>query len=585
MRFHRGLLCAIALLILSVRVRAADPVWIEMTSRNFRLFTDTTEVKGRRLLEDLEGRLGTMTAVLGGIPARQFPVEVFLFSKKEEFLEAAPKPPSEPGALPAEFQKAAYLWRGPDRVFVAARDRSPADIADDVGHSLGHVFFERTVRWRPFWLAEGAAELFRKVGRSPDTRKVSNGYPVTDILEIIPARQYDDDAPASPFRIQAHRLFRIVASAYGPQLKSFQQNLTTEAGSEAKLGVDVSALQTQLDAYVETPIAASAGSPEIKIVPSSPEKIGIHRGDLLLAAKKTSEAASWYRGDLPESRMARAILARYSRTGGEPIGVLGRAASDFPDSGLVLFHLGSLETKAQDGLELQSRSLQRAAQLLPRFGRVHGQLARVSTLLGKPEEALAEVNRAIELEPEFADEFLLIRAEAQLALFQYGEANASARMAAALPHSDKSTDFDFKSSEMTRRVEEVRRDVEGKRVQQLRAEIGAIVSTREPPRQPSPPPPPDRAGKIEYTLQSSRQIKILTSPLPVYSNALVQKERVGKITVRVMIGADGKVTQASILDSQVAEMNTVTVDAVKKWTFGAVPAPVDARIVFTFSVQ
>jgi TonB family protein len=583
MRVSRVFLCAIVFLALSGPIRAADPVWMEMTSRNFRLFTDTTEVKGRRLLEDLEGRLGAMSVVLGSIPQRQFPVEVFLFSKKEEFLEGAPRP-SGPDA-PSEFQKAAYLWRGPDRIFVAARDRSPADIADDVGHALGHVFFERTVRWRPFWLAEGAAEVFRKVGRNPDTRKVANGYPVTDILEIVPARQYDDDAPASPFRIQAHRLFRIVANEHGPKLKSFLQELVTEAGGEAKLGVDVSVLQAPLDAYVETLIPPSAGSPEIKTVASTPEAIGTHRGDLLLAAKKTSEAAAWYRGDRPESRMARAILARFSRSGGEPIAVLGRAAMDFPDAGLVLFHLGSLETKAPDALDLQFRSLQRATQLLPKFGRAHAQLARVETLLGKPEDALKEIDRALELEPEFADEYFLIRAEAQLALLNYGEANAAARMAGALPHSDKSTDFDLKSSEMTRRVEEVRRDVEGKRVQQMRAEIGAIVAAREPPRQPPPPPPPDRAGKIEYTMQSSRQIRILTSPLPTYSNSLVQKQSVGKITIRVLIGVDGKVTQASIVDSQLAEMNTATLDAVKKWTFSTVTSPVDARIVFTFSVQ
>ena len=583
MRIRLGLLFATVFLAQVATIHAADPVWIQMTSPNFVLFTDTTEQKGKRLLEDFEGRLATVSAALGGIPTRQFPVEVFLFGKKEDFMEAAPRP-TGPDA-PSEFQKSAYLWRGPDRIFVAARDKSPADIADDVGHALGHVFFERVVRWRPFWLAEGVAELFRKVGRNPDTRRVADGYPVSDILEIVPTRQYDDDAPASPFRIQAHRLLRIVMADHPSEFRSFLKELATEAGEGAKPNIDVKQLQAKFDAYAETAIAAVPAPAQIQTVPSASAAIGIHRGDLLLAAKKTSEAAAWYRGDTAEARMSRAILARFSRTGGEPIGVLGRAASDFPNAGLVLFHLGSLDSRAPDALELQARSLQKATQLLPKLGRVHGQLARVDTLMGKPEEALAEVDRALELEPEFADDFFLIRSEALLALNRYGDANSAARIAAALPHSDKSTDYDLKSSEIARHIEEIRREVENRRLQQIRAEVDALVARREPPPAPPPPPPPPRAGKIEYSIQSARQLRIVSSPLPVYSNTLIQKGTGGRITVRITVGPDGKVAQASVVDSQLPDMNTATVEAAKKWTFAPGAGLTEARIVFTFTVQ
>src|SRR5688572_364266 len=103
-------LLAVFLLAVSAPARAADPVWIQVTSSNFTLFTDTTEAKGRRLLEDFEGRLASLGGALGEIPQRQFPVEVFLFSKREEFLETAPKPVG-PDA-PPEFDKSAYLLRG-----------------------------------------------------------------------------------------------------------------------------------------------------------------------------------------------------------------------------------------------------------------------------------------------------------------------------------------------------------------------------------------------------------------------------------------------------------------------------------------
>jgi TonB family protein len=586
MRFRLQLVLAFSLLALTLSARAADPVWIQLTSPNFILFTDTNETKGRRLLEDFETRLGALDELLGDIPERQFPIEVFLFSKKEDFLEAAPRP-SGPDA-PQEFEKSAYLWRGPDRVFVAARDKSPNDIADDVGHALGHAFFERLALWRPFWLEEAAAEHFRNVRRNPDNRRVKDGYPVSEIFDLVPSRKYDDEVGSAPFRLQAHRLLRIVAAEHRPALQEYLKALHTDEGAEAKLDVGVESLQARLDAYTETAINPPAGTFDIKLASATPATIAIHRGDLLVAAKKTSEAAAWYNADSPEARGARAILARFSRSGGEPIRVLARATSDLPDAGLVLFHFGSIETKAPEDLELQARALARAAELLPRLGRVRGQLARVQTLTGKSEQALEELDRALELEPEYADGFSLIRAEALLALNRYGDANRAAAMGAALPHLDKSVDYDFKSSEMARHIEEVRRDVEGRRVEQIRREVEALAKQRDPaPPPPPPPPPPERFGKIDYNVQAARQINIVDAPLPVYANALVQKGAAGDITVRVTIGADGKVTQAAIVSSQLQEMNNATLAAARKWTFKvpAGAAPLQARIVFRFSIQ
>jgi protein TonB len=80
---------------------------------------------------------------------------------------------------------------------------------------------------------------------------------------------------------------------------------------------------------------------------------------------------------------------------------------------------------------------------------------------------------------------------------------------------------------------------------------------------------------------------VVNSPLPVYANALIQSGTSGKITVRVTIGPDGKVTQASVVDSQLQAMNVATVDAAKKWTFTPITgAPaVEARITFTFTTH
>jgi TonB family protein len=581
-------LAAAILLLTSVPMPAADPVWVQVTSPHFKLYTDTTEVKGRRLLSDFESRVAALSDVFGEVPQRQFPIEVFLFSRREDFIEAAPRPTGPDAAR--GFEKSAYLWRGPDRIFVATLDKSPADIADDVGHAIGHVFFERYGRWRPFWLAEAAGEHFRKVGRNPDNRRINEkeGYPVADLLEIIPAKDYDDDAEPTAFRIQSYRIFRVILARHVGEFRAYLKSLASTADQEPTFELDVEALQAEFDAYTETTVTPrSVATSAITDLALTPAAMAVHRGDLLLAANKPSDASPWYKGEGEDARAARAILPRFSIGGSNALPGLARTSSDLPRAGLVHFHFGSIETQTPEEIERQAQALQQAIEVLPRFGRAHAQLARVMTLLGKHEEALVEIDRALELEPEFADEFHLIQAEAYLGLHRYGEANAAARLAAALPHSRRGVDYDSKSSEMVRRVDEVRREVEGRRLQQIREEVGALVSRREPPPPPPPPPPPQRFGKIDYDVQANRQIAIVDAPLPLYPDRLVQRGVTGNVTVRAAIGANGKVTQATLVDSQIPDMNAGAIDAVKKWTFQPLTgaASVEVRIVFRFGVQ
>jgi len=594
MRFPSHWFAAAFLLLAGAPVRAADPVWIEVTSPNFRLFTDTNEQKGRRLVEDFERRLASLSAVLGEIPQRQFPVEILLFDRREDFLEAAPKPTGE--GAPPEFDKSAYLLRGPARIFIGARDKSPDDIADDVGHALGHVFFERTVMWRPFWLAEASGEYFRKVGRNPDTKQISEkeGYTVGDLLDIVQSRDYSDEGRPTPFRIQAHRLLRVVVNDHPEALRALLGELRAESGQDASLDAPVEELQNAFDAYTETRIEPAELTVPIRSGVPDNEVVSVHRGDLLLAARKTSEAASWYRGNDPDSRAARAILARYSRGGSEGIRALDRASRELPESGLVQFHFGSIETKVPADVELQAQALERGTQLLPKLGRANAQLARVYAILGRGEEALKQIDVALRLEPEYADEFYAIRSDALLALERYSDAVKVIQTAAALPHHDGAQDYNFKASEMVRKIEQTRRDAENLRLQQIRAEVAAQVAEREPV--PLPPPvnerPVEKFGSIEYTMQANRPLSITAAPLPEYSNALIQQGATGAITIQIALGADGKVMQASVVESQLPEMNEASLTAVRRWTFsfpaggrGTPAGTTNARVVLKFSVQ
>src|SRR5204862_7853092 len=113
----------------------------------------------------------------------------------------------------------------------------------------------------------------------------------------------------------------LAVAEQGSPVRDYPTSPKTEEGKEAKLKVDAAALQTRFDAYAETRIAPGSGAFNVKLVPSS-DVISVHRGDLLLAARKSTEAADWYKGDSREARSARAILTRFSRSSNEAIRAL-----------------------------------------------------------------------------------------------------------------------------------------------------------------------------------------------------------------------------------------------------------------------
>src|SRR5215831_3718678 len=73
--------------------------WFEVSSDHFVLFTDTSEMKGRRLLSDFENRVDAFSQAFGKVPPRQLPIEVFLFKEEQDFLEALPRIKTDPNVV------------------------------------------------------------------------------------------------------------------------------------------------------------------------------------------------------------------------------------------------------------------------------------------------------------------------------------------------------------------------------------------------------------------------------------------------------------------------------------------------------
>jgi TonB family protein len=587
-----------------------DDKWFRVVSPHFVLYTDISQSKGVRLLTDFEGRVAALEGVLGKVPDRQFPVEVFLFGGITEFADvvlektidargaSVPVPPrggptlgTPTGQVPAP-DHVAYIFKGPDRVFIAALDESPNTINNEVGHALGHLFFERYVLWRPFWLAEGAADYFRKVAINPDTKAIAekDRFPVSDLLEIVPSSSYEDSGPPGPFRVQSYRLFRLLLEAYPGELRAYLKSLGAADGGEARLSVSADRLESRFQSYTETQVKPGS-LPAIKSAAVGVTEVDIQRGDLMLAAGRSADARRWYSGNGMEAESARAILSRFTLKGSAALGPMDQAARRLVDSGLVQFHFGSLETSDSREIGLQVQALERAVRLLPLFGRAYAELARVYVLNGEAGKALPSVDKAIELEPEFADHFFVIRTEALLALKRPAEASSSAKLAASLPHadSDAARTYAIREATLLRRVDEVREAAESAQMEELRRELEKKAADLEPPK-PQQRRPEPLAGSIAYSIESRVQVTVVQNPYPVFPDALVQKGTAGKIVLQVNVGVDGRVTDATIASSEIPALNASAIAAAKRWTFRTVQTagrsvPFTITLTFQYSTR
>jgi TonB family protein len=560
---------------------AETPKWLELRSEHFVLYTDVSEAKGQRLLTDFEGRVTGFSAAFGMVRTAQFPIEVFLFGQDKDFAEIAPTSPD--GKV-----LNAYLLKGPDRTFVIAKDKSPDDISKDVGHALGHLFFEHQVLWRPFWISEGAAEYFRKLGSNADGKNVSaeNGFAVKDLLTIVPSATYNDNETGSAFRLQSYRLVRMLLEEHPDKIRDFLADLRGENGSAESIDVAVATLQERMDRYAETALKLPTQMVSPQVIEVDEATIALHRGDVLLAGGKTAAAGIWYKADSKEARAARAILTRFTRGAAEAIRTLDRTARELPDSGLVQFHFGSIETQIVKDAELQVAALERAVQLLPQYGPAYAELARVYTITGHADKAQPLINKALDLSPNIGDHIFEIRSESHLALGEYEEAYRTIKIAESLPHaaqSDKER-FALKVGNMRKKIETSRREGEDRRLQEIRREVAAQVAEREPRAAAPPPPPPVPPGRISYEIEARSRIEVVQSILPDYPETLRKSGIAGKVVLRVGVGADGLVKSVEVSDSKVPSLNVATVNAVKKWSFKTGSA-VSIKLVIDYSLQ
>ncbi len=552
----------------SPSVLRAQTEWIAQESDHFLLYTDTDPNKGDRLLDDLEGRYQVFSQVFYPLEPRASRIRVVLVDDRQDFLEWVP-----------EHLKihdlAAYLLSGSWGPFVLARDSSPESIADDVGHALGHLLLSRSVLWQPFWLQEGIGEYLRRLGRGRDGDSVSraDGFSLSDVVTIVPSQNYDDLAEGGVFRRQSYHLLRILLESYPEELDAYVQSLTREEGFDATPGVVSEGVESELFQYEDSalPFAAMDVASQPRPVPAGERDAML--GDLAVSAGLEQRARSFYAASpLEAGRIGLALLGQ-GRAGSGGRQTFERLVVDFPDSGLAHYYLGILEPETDEDRRVQIIALERSVDLMPQSGRARAELGWLYVLDERPGEALPLVDQALRLEPELADRFYEILAEAQLSLGDYETAGHYIQIAASLPHSDVSSleRYDRLVPEFYRKMESHRRLGEAERMEALRREVEAMAD-RVDPRPVPVPEAPAPVGRISYSISSGPTQGITApplreSPMPDYTADLRRRGVEGRVVLEVDLDRRGRIADLRVRSSEDAELSTQALDAIGRWRF------------------
>jgi len=552
----------------SPSVLRAQTEWIALDSEHFLLYTDTDSNKGSRLLDDLEGRYQAFSQVFYPLEPRASRIRIVLVDDRQDFLGWIPEPLKI-------HNLAAYLLSGSGGAFVLARDSSPESIADDVGHALGHLLLSRSVLWQPFWLQEGIGEYLRRLGRGGDDDPVSReeGFSLSDVVTIVPSQNYNDLAEGGVFRLQSYHLVRILLERYPEAFNAYFRSLREEEGFDATLGVVSESVEAELFQYEDSALQfeAAGGSSAARPVPAGERDAML--GDLAASAGFAPRARTFYADSpLEAGRIGLALIGR-GRDGSGGRQTFERLVVDFPESGLAHYFLGTLEPETDEDRRVQIVALQRAVDLMPQSGRARAELGWLYVLDDRPAEALSLVDQALELEPEFADHFYEILAEAQMSLDDYEKARDYIQIAATLPHSDLSSleHYDRLVPEFYRKMESRRRLGEAERVAALRREVEGIAD-RVDPRPVPVPEAPAPVGRISYSISSGSTAGVTAppfreTPMPDYAADLRRRGIEGRVVLEVDLDRRGRIANLRVRSSENPELSGPALEAVGRWRF------------------
>ena len=82
----------------------------------------------------------------------------------------------------------------------------------------------------------------------------------------------------------------------------------------------------------------------------------------------------------------------------------------------------------------------------------------------------------------------------------------------------------------------------------------------------APPPPPD--DRLYVDKKEKLPLEVVEQPFPTYPEKMRKSRKEGLVTIRYVVGKDGKVSEVTILDADAEPaFNEATLEAIRKWRF------------------
>jgi len=204
---------------------------------------------------------------------------------------------------------------------------------------------------------------------------------------------------------------------------------------------------------------------------------------------------------------------------------------------------------------------QRLAALIERADAQHPALARLKASIGAQQDAVA---KRAEQEKLTAEE----QAKKQVELEKQRLAQQQAQQQQAAQQ--------LATQQAAERQAATQRAAEQRAAEQRAAEQRA--SEQRAPERPAPAPAPAAAATAPSDLRA------VSTPAPRYPPEALRAGTSGEVQVEFTVGTDGSVTAARVVRSNPARVfDREAVNAVRKWRFQPVPAPVTTRRTIGFN--
>jgi tetratricopeptide (TPR) repeat protein len=256
-------------LVFAVPSPAAAPVWVEVRSAHFTVLTDSSEKRGRQILDQFE-RMRWVFQTL--FPKANIdpgsPIVVLALRDKKDFQAIEPEAYLAKGKL----DLAGYFLSLPDKNYIALRlDAEGEHPFSTVYHEYTHLQLGKAIEWLPLWLNEGLAEFFQNTEISgKDVRlgepsfddilylRQSRLIPLFTLLKIdVNSPYYHEEQKGSVFYAESWALthyFEVTdrqnkTHRLQDYIQLMSQHQDSLAAAEKAFG-DLNKLQKELDQYV-----------------------------------------------------------------------------------------------------------------------------------------------------------------------------------------------------------------------------------------------------------------------------------------------------------------------------------------------